>query len=209
MPTVRKISIMPITSARITSSRASARRWFSNCPPHSSRILFRSKCTCAAILACASSRYEVRSRSRLSIRIVRLRWPFSRVTVLSPERTRMSASWDSGTCAPLAVFTNRLPSASRRVAGVLRESHRQRIGSFTDIHRRDRRLADAGLDDVLHVGHVHAVARGLFVIQLDLHLRDRRLLENRGAGGALDAVEHVDDLAADAAQLIRDRRRRS
>jgi hypothetical protein len=54
---------------------------------------------------------------------------------------------------------------------------------------------DAGLDDVLHIGHVDAVARRLLVIQLDLDLRDRRLLEDRGAGGARNGVEHVDDLA--------------
>ena len=109
---------------------------------------------------------------------------------------------DSGTCAPLAVLTGQIAERLGRVARVLREAHRQRIGSLADVDRRDRRLADAGLDDVLHVGHVDAVARGLLVIELDLDLRDRRLLEDRGAGGAVDRIEHVDDLIADAAQLI-------
>ncbi len=88
------------------------------------------------------------------------------------------------------MFTSRLPSASGELRASSREAHRQRIGSFADVDRRDRRLADAGLNDVLHIRHVDAVAGGLFTIQLDLHLRDRRLLKDRGAGGALNAVQH-------------------
>jgi hypothetical protein len=44
------------------------------------------------------------------MRMVRLRWPFSRVTVLSPTRSRTSAIADSGTCMPLEVLSDRLPS---------------------------------------------------------------------------------------------------
>jgi len=39
IPTVSKISINPMTSAKMIMSRASARRWFSNWPPHSRRTL--------------------------------------------------------------------------------------------------------------------------------------------------------------------------
>ena len=84
----------------------------------------------------------------------------------------------------------------------MRESHRQRISPFADVHRGDGRLADPRLDDILHIGHVHAVARGLISIQFDLHLRNRRFLEKGGARSTLDAVKNVHDLAADTAQLV-------
>ena len=51
-----------------------------------------------------------------------------------------------------------------------------------------------GLDDVLEIGHVHAIACGLLAIEFDLHLRDRGFLEQRCAGRTRNRVEHIDDL---------------
>ncbi len=63
------------------------------------------------------------------------------------------------------------------VARRLIEAHGQRIGALTHIYGGHGRLTDPGLDDILHVGHVEAVAGRLVVVQFDLDLRDRRLLE--------------------------------
>ena len=77
-----------------------------------------------------------RCRGReLSIRIVRLRWPFSRVMVLSPVCTRMSATCDSGTCVPLAVCTGRLRERLGRIAARGEEAHGEVIDALADVDR--------------------------------------------------------------------------
>ena len=97
---------------------------------------------------------------------------------------------------------HQIPKCLGTVAGILGEPHGNVIRPVGHIDRADRGAADPGLDQVGDVGYVDAVAGSRLPVDVDGDLRDRGFLEYGRIRRALDAVQHVDDLSADAAQFL-------
>ncbi len=97
---------------------------------------------------------------------------------------------------------HQIPKGLGIVAGILREPHGNVVCAVGHIDRADRCAADPGLDQVGDIRYVDAIAGSGFAVDVDGDLGNRRLLKDRGVRRAPDAVQYVDDLAADAAQLI-------
>ena len=89
----------------------------------------------------------------------------SRLIVLSPVCSLMSATCDSGTSAPELDVSKQIADRLGAVA-VLPETHRDVVMPLADEHLADGDAADPGLDQVGDVADIDAVARGRFAVDL-------------------------------------------
>src|SRR5690606_31205881 len=69
-------------------------------------------------------------------------------------------------------------------------------------HGSGRRAAGGGGDGGLYLGHVEAVARGLFAVDLHGQHRQAGSLLDLDAGGAVHAAQHRGDLGRAAVQHV-------
>ena len=100
------------------------------------------------------------------------------------------------------MFNVKIAKCLRIIAGILRKPHGNVVRPVGHIDRADRCAANPGLNQVGDIRYVDAVAGSRFAVDVDSDLGNRRLLKDRGVRRAPDAVQYVDDLVADAAQLI-------
>ena len=102
---------------------------------------------------------------------------------------------------PAGIGQRQVAERLRIVAGVQRETHAHVVGAVADENLGDRGAAHAVLDQIGDIGDVDAVAGRGRTIGLDRDLRERRLLKDRGLGGAPGIAQDIDDLAGDPAIL--------
>ena len=135
--------------------------------------------------------------------------PFSEEIIAGPRACSMRATWPSGICAPLGAATSTL-AERLRVGAVLRRvahAHREPPPAFDG--RRQVRLADRGLDDLLDVADADAVARRRGAIDLDVQVLAAGDLLGIDIAGAGHRPQHLGHLPRERSRARSGRCRRS
>ncbi len=131
-----------------------------------------------------------------------LRRPISRTITLWPLVVVMLATADSGISAPAAVRKRNAPMARGSLRYRCGKTHGEVVALLADIHLPDRAAADAGGNQIRHIGGIDAVARCRIPVEAHLQVGQGRLHVHGDIRSAWHCVQGCSHLFGNATDLL-------